>query len=151
MSPVCILGVNINRGQEITLRLCTDDLLGFRPFERIRETLIHELAHMEVSDHNNEFKALNSALTREAAAADWTKGQAHRLGLLPKARVAEESAPAAAPLRVVGGVAPTAPPRELAAKAAIARASAAADAEAAMAAEAAAALEPRPSAVLAKG
>lgn len=26
VSPVCILGVNINRGQEISLRLRTDDL-----------------------------------------------------------------------------------------------------------------------------
>lgn len=28
ISPVCILGVNINRGQEISLRLRTDDLRG---------------------------------------------------------------------------------------------------------------------------
>ena len=46
VSPVCILGVNINAGQEISLRLRTDDLRGFRRYDRIRETLIHELAHM---------------------------------------------------------------------------------------------------------
>ena len=46
VSPVCILGVNINAGQEISLRLRTDDLRGFRRYGRIRETLIHELAHM---------------------------------------------------------------------------------------------------------
>ncbi len=28
VSPVCILGVNINRGQEVSLRLRTDDLRG---------------------------------------------------------------------------------------------------------------------------
>ena len=28
VSPVCILGVNINRGQEVSLRLRTDDLKG---------------------------------------------------------------------------------------------------------------------------
>lgn len=28
VSPVCVLGVNINRGQEISLRLRTDDLKG---------------------------------------------------------------------------------------------------------------------------
>jgi hypothetical protein len=28
VSPVCILGVNINRGQEVSLRLRTDDLQG---------------------------------------------------------------------------------------------------------------------------
>lgn len=32
VSPVCILGVNINAGQEISLRLRTDDLKGFRRF-----------------------------------------------------------------------------------------------------------------------
>ena len=30
VSPVCILGVNINAGQEISLRLRTDDCKGFR-------------------------------------------------------------------------------------------------------------------------
>ena len=30
VSPVCILGVNINAGQEISLRIRTDDLKGFR-------------------------------------------------------------------------------------------------------------------------
>lgn len=46
VSAMCILGVNINRGQEISLRLRTDDLKGFRRYDRIRETLCHELAHM---------------------------------------------------------------------------------------------------------
>ncbi|GFR48798.1 hypothetical protein Agub_g10748, partial [Astrephomene gubernaculifera] len=68
VSPVCILGVNVNAGQEISLRLRTDDLKGFRKFERIRETLIHELAHMEYGEHDNDFKQLNSQLTRECAA-----------------------------------------------------------------------------------
>ena len=73
VSPVCILGVNINQGQEISLRLRTDDLRGFRRYDRIRETLVHELAHMMFSEHDNNFKALNSQLLREAAAHDWTK------------------------------------------------------------------------------
>lgn len=46
VSAVCVLGVNINAGQEISLRLRTDDLKGFRRYDRIRETLCHELAHM---------------------------------------------------------------------------------------------------------
>ncbi|KAG2501725.1 hypothetical protein HYH03_000225 [Edaphochlamys debaryana] len=78
VSPVCVLGVNINAGQEISLRLRTDDLKGFRKYERIRETLVHELAHMEHSEHGLEFKQLNSALGREAAAinARYTGGHA---------------------------------------------------------------------------
>ncbi len=73
VSPVCILGVNINSGQEISLRLRTDDLRGFRRYDRIRETLIHELAHMVFSEHDNNFKELNSQLLRKAAAQDWTR------------------------------------------------------------------------------
>ena len=46
VSAMCILGYNVNAGQEISLRLRTDDLKGFRRYDRIRETLCHELAHM---------------------------------------------------------------------------------------------------------
>lgn len=46
VSAVCVLGYNVNRGQEISLRLRTDDYRGFRKYLRIRETLVHELAHM---------------------------------------------------------------------------------------------------------
>eukprot|EP00955_Chlamydomonas_euryale_P009888 106152-Chlamydomonas_euryale.AAC.1 len=46
VSPVCVLGYNMNRGQEIALRLRTDDLRGFRKYEAVRDTLVHELAHM---------------------------------------------------------------------------------------------------------
>ncbi len=43
VSEVCVLGYNVNAGQEIALRLRTDDMRGFRGYERIRETLIHEV------------------------------------------------------------------------------------------------------------
>ncbi|KAL0047896.1 hypothetical protein WJX82_002765 [Trebouxia sp. C0006] len=56
VSPVCILGVNINAGQEISLRLRTDDLKGFRRYDRIRETLCHELAHMVWGSHDPAFE-----------------------------------------------------------------------------------------------
>jgi len=66
ISPVCLLGCNINQGQEITLRLRTDDMKGFRKFDMIRKTMIHELAHMVYSEHDDDFKNLNSRLNREA-------------------------------------------------------------------------------------
>lgn len=46
VSAVCILGLNKNRGQEISLRLRTDDYAGFRKYRSIQHTLVHELAHM---------------------------------------------------------------------------------------------------------
>ncbi len=80
VSESCVLGYNVNQGQEIALRLRTDDWRGFRRYERIRETLLHELAHMVHSAHDIHFKTLNSALTVEAAAADWTRRGARTLG-----------------------------------------------------------------------
>ena len=43
VSPKCILGFNKNMGEEISLRLRTDDLKGFRKYESIKKTLLHEL------------------------------------------------------------------------------------------------------------
>lgn len=77
VSPVCILGVNINKGQEICMRLRTDDLRGFRRYDRIRETLLHELAHQVWGEHDDNFKELNSQLRRECNAFDW-RGAAAR-------------------------------------------------------------------------
>lgn len=45
VSSVCILGWNRNQGQEISLRLRTDDYAGFRKYLAIRNTLVHELTH----------------------------------------------------------------------------------------------------------
>ncbi|KAJ4811153.1 Ubiquitin and WLM domain-containing metalloprotease [Rhynchospora pubera] len=79
VSPKCILGFNKNKGEEISLRLRTDDLKGFRKYEVIKKTLIHELAHMVHSDHDANFFALNKQLTEEAASLDWTRSKGHTL------------------------------------------------------------------------
>jgi len=65
VSRVCVLGYNVNKGQEISLRLRTDDKKGFRKYAVIRQTLIHELTHMVWSDHDDNFKRLNSQLQAE--------------------------------------------------------------------------------------
>ena len=43
VSEVCVLGVNKNKGQEISLRIRTDDLKGFRKRLSIETVLCHEL------------------------------------------------------------------------------------------------------------
>lgn len=48
----CLLGYNTNRGLRIDLKLRTDDLSGFRQYPELAATLIHELSHNWVSDHN---------------------------------------------------------------------------------------------------
>lgn len=79
VSPKCILGVNKNLGEEISLRLRTDDLQGFRKYESIKKTLLHELAHMVYSEHDANFYVLDSQLNKEAATLDWTKSRGHTL------------------------------------------------------------------------
>jgi len=79
VSPKCILGFNKNMGEEISLRLRTDDLKGFRKYESIKKTLLHELAHMVHSEHDANFFALNKQLNEEAASLDWTKSRGHML------------------------------------------------------------------------
>ncbi|XP_074585403.1 uncharacterized protein LOC141841173 [Curcuma longa] len=79
ISPECILGFNKNHGEEISLRLRTDDLKGFRKYESIKKTLLHELAHMVYSEHDSNFFALNKQLNEEAASLDWTKSTSHTL------------------------------------------------------------------------
>lgn len=74
---MCILGLNVNKGQEIHLRLRTDDLAGFRRYRSIRDTLCHELAHMVWSEHDANFKGLNSQLLRECADLCWHGVRAH--------------------------------------------------------------------------
>ncbi|OIS97187.1 PREDICTED: uncharacterized protein LOC109234488 isoform X1 [Nicotiana attenuata] len=79
VSPKCMLGFNKNHGEEISLRLRTDDLKGFRKYDSIKKTLLHELAHMVHSEHDANFYALDKQLNEEAAKLDWTKSRGHTL------------------------------------------------------------------------
>ncbi|KAK3038919.1 hypothetical protein RJ639_027547 [Escallonia herrerae] len=79
VSPKCLLGFNLNHGEEISLRLRTDDLKGFRKYDSIKKTLLHELAHMVHSEHDANFFALNKQLNQEAANLDWTRSRSHTL------------------------------------------------------------------------
>lgn len=73
ISPVCVLGVNTGKGMKVALRLRTDDRLGFRNYHTIRATLLHELAHNDISEHDQSFWQLVSKLNKEVVELDWTK------------------------------------------------------------------------------
>ncbi|KAG6841241.1 hypothetical protein C0991_000525 [Blastosporella zonata] len=62
-----LLGLNVNAGQAIKLRLRTDRYDGFRLYKEVRRVLCHELTHNVWGDHDNNFKELNSQLNREVA------------------------------------------------------------------------------------
>ncbi|ESQ33233.1 hypothetical protein EUTSA_v10003827mg [Eutrema salsugineum] len=79
VSPKCLLGFNKNQGEEISLRLRTDDLKGFRKYQSIKKTLLHELAHMVYTEHDENFYALDRQLNKEAESLDWTKSRGHTL------------------------------------------------------------------------
>jgi len=48
----CLLGYNTNAGMRIDIKLRTDDLKTFRPYSQLAATLIHELSHNWVGEHN---------------------------------------------------------------------------------------------------
>ncbi|KAK0188535.1 WLM-domain-containing protein [Armillaria mellea] len=62
-----LLGLNVNAGQQIKLRLRTDRYDGFRTYKDVRGVLCHELTHNVWGDHDNNFKELNSKLNKEVA------------------------------------------------------------------------------------
>lgn len=80
VDPVCVLGLNENKGQRILLRIRTDDLLGFRSMISIRATLCHELAHNVHSDHDDKFYVLMRQVEKDVVALDWRKSKAQTLG-----------------------------------------------------------------------
>ena len=105
-----LLGYNQNAGALIAMRLRTMDLATFMPYDRLVDTLLHELCHNEVGPHNEQFWHLfcqlkASAATR-AAAAMRSRGASHRAPVAhrritfartPTSRLAALSMPAAPP------------------------------------------------------
>jgi len=52
-----LLGLNVNQGQSIKLRIRTNSYDGFRSYRNIRRVLCHELAHNVWGDHENNVSA----------------------------------------------------------------------------------------------
>jgi hypothetical protein len=73
-SAVCVMGLNKNKGQQILLRIRTDDLKGFRKILSIRKVLYHELAHNVHSEHDQAFFDLMRQIEKDCTEMDWTQG-----------------------------------------------------------------------------
>ena len=65
-----LLGLNVNAGQAIKLRLRTDAYDGFRPYLEVRRVLCHELTHNKWGDHDNNVRPFPSSPSRSADIAD---------------------------------------------------------------------------------
>jgi hypothetical protein len=88
-----LLGMNVNRGQTVLVRLRPpNNRDSFYPWEFIIGTMIHELTHMEIGPHNSDFYRLmdeiadevdkdqvNQLSSRVSDSASFT-GQGHILG-----------------------------------------------------------------------
>ena len=48
-----LLGLNVNAGQSIKLRLRTDEYDGMRIYNEVRRVLLHELTHNVWGDHDD--------------------------------------------------------------------------------------------------
>lgn len=72
MCATCCYIIPVMSGLRDSPLLMRHPMQGFRRYQKIRETLVHELTHMVWGDHDNNFKQLNSQLLREAAQLDWT-------------------------------------------------------------------------------
>lgn len=55
-----LLGLNVNAGQAIKLRIRTDAYDGFRLYAETRRVLCHELTHNVHGDHDNNVRELLS-------------------------------------------------------------------------------------------
>ena len=75
-----LLGLNINGGQHIKVRLraarAPDRLM---PFDAVVGTLLHELAHIARGPHDARFYAVLQELTLECAAVVWGRAPRPRL------------------------------------------------------------------------
>jgi len=124
VSASCLMGLNRNRGQEIILRLRTDDWGGLRPYTALIPVLLHELTHNVFDDHDNNFKALNSQLGREYALHRSRLGRGSTLGSgeVLERGPATATAVVAAAGATTGGSSLQLSPRAAAAQAALERA-----------------------------
>lgn len=129
-----LLGLNLNQGETILLRLRpADDPGAFLPFSKVVDAMLHELAHIVYLDHDDRFNALwdqlreeLDALTAKGFTGEPFLGRGRRLGgrnvphheLLRLARIeAQRRRPAAAAgtggVHRLGGGPPPRPGRDL--------------------------------------
>lgn len=65
-----LLGLNVNAGQQIKLRIRTNRYDGFRLYSEIRKVLCHELTHNVWGDHDENVRILHSP-TSSPSLSDW--------------------------------------------------------------------------------
>ncbi|KAF3764384.1 WLM-domain-containing protein [Cryphonectria parasitica EP155] len=83
-----LLGLNVNRGQKIMLRLrYPGDRSQFLPIEQVTDTMLHELAHIVHGPHDAKFHALwdqlrdeHEGLAMKGYTGEGFLSQGHKLG-----------------------------------------------------------------------
>jgi hypothetical protein len=86
-----LLGMNVNRGASILIRLRpADHQDSFLPWEDILGTMVHELTHMEISSHSAEFYRRMDSLCDEIQSYDLTNRSVLATGIIPFAGTARK-------------------------------------------------------------
>ncbi|KAI3391641.1 hypothetical protein diail_7009 [Diaporthe ilicicola] len=83
-----LLGLNVNRGQKILLRLrYPGDRTQFLPIEQVTDTMLHELCHIVHGPHDGKFHALwdqlrdeHEGLVMKGYTGEGFLGTGHKLG-----------------------------------------------------------------------
>ncbi|OBZ74248.1 hypothetical protein A0H81_06399 [Grifola frondosa] len=99
-----LLGLNVNAGQAVKLRLRTDAYDGFRTYAEVRRVLCHELTHNVWAEHDNNFKELNSTLNREVAQFERAEKEGTHYLAEPAGGIAHTALELEAQERVLGGL-----------------------------------------------
>lgn len=73
------LGLNVNNGEIIKLRIRTDDYEGFVSYKQVMKTLCHELSHNRWSEHDSNFWKLTNELEKQLTKLDPFSGRGNRL------------------------------------------------------------------------
>ncbi|KAJ5305998.1 hypothetical protein PENANT_c047G06867 [Penicillium antarcticum] len=107
-----LLGLNVNHGQKICLRLrYPSDQKQFLPIEEVVDTMLHELCHNVIGPHNQQFHALwnqlrdeHEELIRKGYTGEGFLSQGKRLGgtRIPLDEARRQARAAAEQRRVLG-------------------------------------------------
>ncbi|KAG9128539.1 hypothetical protein FRC07_003428 [Ceratobasidium sp. 392] len=71
-----LLGLNVNGGQSILLRIRTDAYDGFRSYGEVRRVLCHELTHNVYGGHGDDFERVAKAGSNTLSGANAYEGRA---------------------------------------------------------------------------
>jgi hypothetical protein len=111
LDSINLLGLNEGKTDKISLRLCLPGLKNkFLPLDAIVDTLLHEMAHIEISEHGAAFEELLGTLKGEyrelkkrGYSGEGFLGEGRRLGSFERQRDEDEEGEGEALVKALPG------------------------------------------------